>query len=137
MGPVTTIGVQATANAFSFSNVASNPMSPVPGLPTLTYTVPPNANRILATWSFECNAPNTLATNDRIYASISSSAGTPIGPNEDEVVCEDQAAILGTSIQRAFDVTPGSTVVLSGIARVNSGTGTIDDSYMTVVAGSQ
>jgi hypothetical protein len=111
-------------------------MSPVTGLPVLTYTVPSNATRINVIWNFECKSPTVVLGEDRLFASIAATPATAIGPNEDTIACEglDRIAVM---VQRAFDVTPGAVVSITGTARVDSGTGAVDDSYMTANAGSQ
>jgi hypothetical protein len=111
-------------------------MTPVPGLPTLSYTVPADANRINVIWGFECDSPTVVLGDDRLFATVTATPATAITPNEDAIACEglDNSSVM---IQRAFDVTPGAAVTITGRARVDSGTGGIDDSYMTVTAGSQ
>jgi hypothetical protein len=111
-------------------------MSPVPGLPTISYTVPAGANRINVLWNFECDSPTVVLGDDRLFASITASPSIAVSSNEDMVMCEgfDKVAV---TIQRVFNVTPGDVVTITGTGRVDSGTGTIDDSYMTVSAGSQ
>jgi hypothetical protein len=54
------------------------------------------------------------------------------------VMCKDGVnSVNSAAIQRSFDVSPGSSLNITMRARVDSATGSIDDSYTTVIAGSQ